>query len=246
MVQGCTHPPVYAVQSCVTEELCVWPLQQGVRFDPDLPQTIRLEFAKSNTKVSKPKMQPSPPVASTHPPILHPITGQELPAALLSHDSWTHLSFPYAEVPVSTALHSAALVHPALHHAQLPPALALAPPALSLASTAALQATLPPTHLVAASPAGLASPVGSTSSAATNIPCSTLFVANLGQSISEHELKDLFMKSRCHGFCRLRMNNKGGLPVAFVEYQVRICIAYMGRQMSDQLGGGASVSVLWP
>ena len=32
---------------------------QGVRFDPDLPQPIRLEFAKSNTKVSKPKHQPS-------------------------------------------------------------------------------------------------------------------------------------------------------------------------------------------
>ena len=30
-------------------------LQQGVRFDPDLPQTLRLEFAKSNTKVTKPK-----------------------------------------------------------------------------------------------------------------------------------------------------------------------------------------------
>lgn len=28
---------------------------QGVRFDPDLPQTLRLEFAKSNTKVTKPK-----------------------------------------------------------------------------------------------------------------------------------------------------------------------------------------------
>lgn len=27
-----------------------WNLQQGVRFDPDMPQTIRLEFAKSNTK----------------------------------------------------------------------------------------------------------------------------------------------------------------------------------------------------
>ena len=25
-------------------------MQQGVRFDPDMPQTIRLEFAKSNTK----------------------------------------------------------------------------------------------------------------------------------------------------------------------------------------------------
>ena len=28
---------------------------QGVRFDPDLPATLRLEFAKSNTKVQKPK-----------------------------------------------------------------------------------------------------------------------------------------------------------------------------------------------
>lgn len=32
--------------------MCIikWNLQQGVRFDPDMPQTIRLEFAKSNTK----------------------------------------------------------------------------------------------------------------------------------------------------------------------------------------------------
>ena len=30
-------------------------LYQGVRFDPDLPATLRLEFAKSNTKVQKPK-----------------------------------------------------------------------------------------------------------------------------------------------------------------------------------------------
>ena len=49
-------------------------LQQGVRFDPDLPQTIRLEFAKSNTKVSKPK-QPSPASAAgganvTQPPLV--------------------------------------------------------------------------------------------------------------------------------------------------------------------------------
>ncbi len=29
--------------------------RKGVRFDPDLPQTLRLEFAKSNTKVQKPK-----------------------------------------------------------------------------------------------------------------------------------------------------------------------------------------------
>jgi len=31
--------------------------QQGLRFDPDLPQTLRLEFAKTNTKVAKPKQQ---------------------------------------------------------------------------------------------------------------------------------------------------------------------------------------------
>lgn len=95
-------------------------LQQGVRFDPDLPQTIRLEFAKSNTKVSKPKQQ-SPPAAATHPTLLHPITGQEIGAALLpgTHDGWPHHPLSYAEVPVTTTLHTAALMHPALH-AQLP------------------------------------------------------------------------------------------------------------------------------
>uniref|UniRef100_A0A0B6Z9K5 RRM domain-containing protein n=1 Tax=Arion vulgaris TaxID=1028688 RepID=A0A0B6Z9K5_9EUPU len=54
---------------------------QGVRFDPDLPQTLRLEFAKSNTKVTKPKQASPQPVATTPTTILHPITGQELGAA---------------------------------------------------------------------------------------------------------------------------------------------------------------------
>ncbi|XP_037516375.1 uncharacterized protein LOC119393433 isoform X2 [Rhipicephalus sanguineus] len=222
-------------------------LQQGVRFDPDLPQTIRLEFAKSNTKVSKPKQQ-SPPAAATHPTLLHPITGQ-ISAALLpgTHDGWPHHPLSYAEVPVTTTLHTAALMHPALH-AQLPdnhlvtpatvahwiwhtaahpehlqgPPLTVPHPlshAALAGSAAAIHATMPPPHLVA-SPA-LASPVGSTSSsaaaAAGTPPCSTLFVANLGQFVSEQELKDLF--GSFPGFCRLRMHNKGGAPVAFVEYQ---------------------------
>lgn len=51
-------------------------LQQGVRFDPDMPQTIRLEFAKSNTKVSKPKQQ-LPPAAAPHPAMMHPFPGRE-------------------------------------------------------------------------------------------------------------------------------------------------------------------------
>lgn len=50
--------------------------QQGVRFDPDMPQTIRLEFAKSNTKVSKPK-QPAAASATAHPTLVHPLTGRK-------------------------------------------------------------------------------------------------------------------------------------------------------------------------
>lgn len=45
----------------------------------------------------------------------------------------------------------------------------------------------------------LASPVGSSSSqpgmGMNNPPCSTLFVANLGQFVSEHELKEIFARS---------------------------------------------------
>ena len=58
--------------------VCV--LRQGARFDPDLPQTIRLEFAKSNTKVSKPKQQVS--AAAPHPALMHPAFshGRKYPA----------------------------------------------------------------------------------------------------------------------------------------------------------------------
>jgi hypothetical protein len=49
-------------------------------------------------------------------------------------------------------------------------------------------------------------------------PCSTLFIANLGQFVIEQELKDLF--SSFPGFCRLKMHSRGGAPVAFIEYTV--------------------------
>ncbi|CAG2168883.1 unnamed protein product, partial [Oppiella nova] len=193
-------------------------LQQGIRFDPDLPQTIRLEFAKSNTKVSKPKQQSSPPAVATHPALaMHPLTGLELGAALFSgaHDGWAHHPLSFTEMPNAFNSH---VIHPALH-AQLPPQLAVPHPishAAALANQAAIHAAIPPQHLVATSPA-LASPVGSaTSPNCSTPPCSTLFVANLGQFVSEQELKELF--GSFPGFCRLRMHNKGGAPVAFVEY----------------------------
>lgn len=60
---------------------------QGVKFDPDLAQTLRLEFAKSNTKMTntggsnsnKMNKQISPPIAAASlPAFLHPLSGQEL------------------------------------------------------------------------------------------------------------------------------------------------------------------------
>merc|ERR1712210_86150 len=94
-------------------------LQQGVRFDPDLPQTIRLEFAKSNTKVSKPKQMVAPPALS-QPPLVHPLTGQALSPAFIhaGTDLWPHpLSFNAEQLQ---QLQQQALLHHASIQHQLP------------------------------------------------------------------------------------------------------------------------------
>jgi len=119
-------------------------LQQGVRFDPDLPQTIRLEFAKSNTKVSKPKQMAGPgcqqAISTQQAPLVHPLTGRTdlfwtsalypsqinnlnkyeplSPAFIHGADLWPHpLNFANAEQ--LQQLQQQALLHPALQH-QLP------------------------------------------------------------------------------------------------------------------------------
>nr|KAF7429308.1 hypothetical protein H0235_005706 [Vespula pensylvanica] len=198
-------------------------LQQGVRFDPDMPQTIRLEFAKSNTKVSKPK-QPAAAAATSHPALMHPLTGrnyvnEKQQSSLITNsipdigspffpggpELWHHpLAYSTAgELP--GALQHATLVHPALHP-QVPAPMSLPHPTTLTSIHASLPHFLP-------SPA-LASPVGSPSSqpniAVSNAPCSTLFVANLGQFVSEHELKDIFSRSESFDisttFNRLKMD----------------------------------------
>lgn len=42
---------------------------KGVRFDPEIPQTLRLEFAKANTKMAKNKLvgTPNPPPSQQSP-----------------------------------------------------------------------------------------------------------------------------------------------------------------------------------
>ncbi|XP_050396939.1 protein couch potato isoform X1 [Patella vulgata] len=206
---------------------------QGVRFDPDLPQTLRLEFAKSNTKVTKPKQQ-SPQPAATHPTIIHPLTGQELCPAIFPScpEGWTpHPLATYPELTHTAALHHTALLqHPAL--TQLPVRRAWDGRVVSPSNQFVIQPTAligPPAtmgipHPSYATTPVLASPTTMNAMTTTtnlmtshNMPCSTLFVANLGQFCSEQELKDLF--GTFQGFCRLRMHNKGGSPVAFVEFQ---------------------------
>uniref|UniRef100_A0A0K8SDT2 RRM domain-containing protein n=1 Tax=Lygus hesperus TaxID=30085 RepID=A0A0K8SDT2_LYGHE len=165
---------------------------QGVRFDPDMPQTIRLEFAKSNTKVSKPK-QPAAGLTNTHPTLMHPLTGH-----LGGHffaggpELWPHpLAYATAAELPGTALQHATLVHPALHP-QVPGLTMPHPGSAALTHHGSLPHFLP-------SPA-LASPVGSSPTSQqqahvpNNGPCSTLFVANLGQFVSEHELKEIFSR----------------------------------------------------
>ncbi|XP_055699003.1 protein couch potato [Phlebotomus papatasi] len=212
-------------------------LQQGVRFDPDMPQTIRLEFAKSNTKVSKPKPQPNTATTAAHPALMHPLTGHlGTPFFPGGPELWHHplaysAAAAAAELPGAAALQHATLVHPALHP-QVPPQMPMPHPAALHPASIHVSAGLPAGHFLP-SPA-LASPVGSSGGSqppnpplAANAPCSTLFVANLGQFVSEHELKELF--ASLPGFCRLRMHSKGSqpgsIPVAFVEFKDSGCAA---------------------
>lgn len=63
-------------------------------------------------------------------------------------------------------------------------------------------------------------------------PCSTLFVANLGAMTSEEEVREMFRTFP--GFCRMRMHNKNGSPVAFIEYQVVLLVKEIDKKYYSQ------------
>ncbi|XP_010542440.1 PREDICTED: protein WHI3 [Tarenaya hassleriana] len=48
-------------------------------------------------------------------------------------------------------------------------------------------------------------------------PCSTLFIANLGPNCTEDELKQVL--SRYPGFNAMKMRSRGGIPVAFADFE---------------------------
>lgn len=173
---------------------------QGVRFDPDVSQTLRLEFAKSNTKVSKPVNRQG--VLMTGTPF-HPreaLLPPELAPSFFAAPAEPNLAYPalqFSEI-IAAAQHS--FPHPS------PTALQIQHPHPAIQTIPS--PTLSSMHHLTVAPGGGANP-----------PCSTLFVANLGKNCTEKELRALF--ATFPGFRRLKIlysNSKGNSPVCFVEY----------------------------
>lgn len=64
-------------------------------------------------------------------------------------------------------------------------------------------------------------------------PCPTLFAANLSPTCAEQELIQVF--SRCQGFLKLKMQNKNGAPVAFVDFQDVACSTAALNELQDTI-----------
>uniref|UniRef100_A0A0D6R7A0 RRM domain-containing protein n=1 Tax=Araucaria cunninghamii TaxID=56994 RepID=A0A0D6R7A0_ARACU len=80
---------------------------------------------------------------------------------------------------------------------------------------------------------GLSSSTAPTSSSRGNPPCPTLFIANLGPTCSQEELTHVLM--RCPGFLKLKMQIRGGLPVAFVDFQDTACSTQALSQLQNMI-----------
>ncbi|XP_077996655.1 RNA-binding protein, mRNA-processing factor 2a-like isoform X2 [Glandiceps talaboti] len=205
---------------------------QGVRFDPDIPQTLRLEFAKSNTKVSKPK-QASPQPPNSHQalgPHLTPREPYELGATFFpgTPEAWVHHPLA-AYADLGPAIHHPAFTHPALHtqvQGDVPKITYVVPhPAHPAIAPPHPHAPIPQPPLPTSVANAMAAVTGG------NAPCSTLFVANLGTHTTEQELRELF--NGLPGFSRLRFHNKGGAPCCFVEFQT---IAFASQALNQLQG----------
>ncbi|WKX91536.1 hypothetical protein Q1695_009957 [Nippostrongylus brasiliensis] len=199
---------------------------QGVRFDPDCAQVLRLELAKSNTKVSRPKQSPPPviplaPSLQTVPQFLAPLQPAEAimldqHPLLLDHNQLFSLSLPRFPASATAAAHS------------LPLAGILSSENAYHQNAALFQAAL-----------GL-----NAQNAAALQGCSTLFVANLSPGVTEDELRSVFKAFA--GFTRLRMHTKNGSSVAFIEYSslasaTSAMMALQGFQLGSSERGGIRI-----
>uniref|UniRef100_A0A8C2W5I9 RNA binding protein, mRNA processing factor 2 n=2 Tax=Chinchilla lanigera TaxID=34839 RepID=A0A8C2W5I9_CHILA len=89
----------------------------GIRFDPENPQTLRLEFAKANTKMAKSKLMATPNPSSIHPALgAHFITRDPydlMGAALIpaSPEAWA--PYPLYSTELTPAISHGAFAYPA-------------------------------------------------------------------------------------------------------------------------------------
>ncbi|XP_074822054.1 RNA-binding protein with multiple splicing 2 isoform X2 [Natator depressus] len=91
--------------------------KQGIRFDPENPQTLRLEFAKANTKMAKSKLMATPNPTNIHPALgAHFIARDpyDLAGAALipaSPEAWA--PYPLYTTELTPAIPHAAFTYPA-------------------------------------------------------------------------------------------------------------------------------------
>uniref|UniRef100_A0A8R1DJK5 RRM domain-containing protein n=1 Tax=Caenorhabditis japonica TaxID=281687 RepID=A0A8R1DJK5_CAEJA len=215
-------------------------LLQGVRFDPECAQVLRLELAKSNTKVARPKQSPPPQQnalsAAGMQQFLAPMQPDLLldpqSAALLNEHQLLALSLPHLHA--AQALQAAYMPSSAFQQFNQP----------LYAAAAAAQL-----HPAAAAAAGISQAQQQhhqqqQQTQASTSACSTLFVANLSAEVNEDQLRSVF--KAFSGFTRLRLHNKNGSCVAFVEYSdlqkaTQAMLSLQGFQVSPNDRGGLRI-----
>ncbi|KAJ1360982.1 hypothetical protein KIN20_020124 [Parelaphostrongylus tenuis] len=199
---------------------------QGVRFDPDCAQVLRLELAKSNTKVSRPKQSPPPviPIATPSlqamPQFLAPLQPTDtivLDQHPLLLDQHQLFSLTLPRFPASAAAHSLPLAGILPSDGNYHQNAAIFQAALGLGTAAA-------------------------QNAAALQGCSTLFVANLSPGVTEDELRSVFKAFA--GFTRLRMHTKKRL----VRRVHRVLVTGIGDKCDDGTAGipPRIVRTRWP
>ncbi|XP_048960162.1 RNA-binding protein with multiple splicing 2 isoform X2 [Canis lupus baileyi] len=89
----------------------------GIRFDPENPQTLRLEFAKANTKMAKNKLMATPNPTNAHPALGAHFIARDpydlMGAALIpaSPEAWA--PYPLYTTELTPAISPAAFTYPA-------------------------------------------------------------------------------------------------------------------------------------
>ncbi|XP_074946160.1 RNA-binding protein with multiple splicing isoform X1 [Phalacrocorax aristotelis] len=95
----------------------------GIRFDPEIPQTLRLEFAKANTKMAKSKLvgtpNPSTPLPTAVPQFIAREPYELTVPALYPSSPEVWGPYPLYPAELAPALPPPAFTYPASLHAQV-------------------------------------------------------------------------------------------------------------------------------